>query len=324
MTNNIIVGTVAYNDPEGFEGLVQNISRCSMISHIIVVDNSEKKIAVQNRRILRKYFPKSRFLYIENITQKRWNKGSARGFYIVIKEFLNNYNNDYLLLMDQDGRIECNSLKEVFKVKSDIYCPTIYDIHTKKPIKEWSRIKQFILGIMFKKTGTPKEPFKTIMCPTNGMLIRREVLEHINYDYKNYFVGLEDFDFCLRVSKKGYNCVVIPSYIVYHPNLVLKHDVIKTQKYILKNLTLSQKLPLPHYFGAIISTYGTEDRVNIIPFSSSVMLAKYSMIYWIVSFLYSSILTMIKRFLFKKEIVLIETFRQYKRGLIQGLRYRKV
>nr|WP_280922581.1 glycosyltransferase [Thermococcus stetteri] len=316
---SIIAGIVAYNNPKELEQALASLVFCNLVRGIIIVDNSDEEYFKENIRVIKKYGKeKKEIRYLQNITSNSWNKGSARGFYIVMKEFLES-DGSYLLLLDQDGKLDCSSLYNVFSVESDIYCPKTHDIKTKKEIN-WSLITGLKAGIKISKmSNSIKQPTTVLVCATNGMLIKRDVISDIKYDYKNYFVGLEDYDFCLRATKKGYKCTLFPDYIVYHPNLIEKHNPFKKLKYLIKRV---HTLPTPFYFGSFIAENGEMSRMNIAVFSCSVMISKYGLIDWIVSFAYSTGLLVIKKLLFRKNISLVKTMNLWINGFIKGRRAR--
>jgi GT2 family glycosyltransferase len=49
-----------------------------------------------------------------------------------------------------------------------------------------------------------------------SMLVRREVCEQVGVFDENYFLFVEEIDWCVRARKQGFRCVLVPSSIVYH------------------------------------------------------------------------------------------------------------
>lgn len=53
-----------------------------------------------------------------------------------------------------------------------------------------------------------------------SMLVRREVCEQVGLFDENYFLFVEEIDWCVRARKQGFSCVLVPSSIVYHKGSV--------------------------------------------------------------------------------------------------------
>jgi GT2 family glycosyltransferase len=49
-----------------------------------------------------------------------------------------------------------------------------------------------------------------------ALLIKRRVVEDIGYLDENYFAYVEDFEYCMRAKRFGYESTVLPSARVYH------------------------------------------------------------------------------------------------------------
>lgn len=53
-----------------------------------------------------------------------------------------------------------------------------------------------------------------------SILVRREVCEQVGVFDENYFLFVEEIDWCVRARKQGFRCVLVPSSIVYHKGSV--------------------------------------------------------------------------------------------------------
>ena len=82
------------------------------------------------------------------------------------------------------------------------------------------------------------EPFEAEYLIGACQMFRRTILDDVGFLDEKIFYGPEDADFCLRVYKKGYKIVCLPSYyIVHHYNRISNKRVFSRMSYLhLKGL----------------------------------------------------------------------------------------
>ena len=51
-----------------------------------------------------------------------------------------------------------------------------------------------------------------------ALFIKRRVIEDVGYLNEKYFAYYEDEEYCLRIAKTGYRCVVVPEARIFHKN----------------------------------------------------------------------------------------------------------
>lgn len=183
---------------------------------IIVVDNASRD---DDYFLLKKNF--SAVKSIKSETNLGFSGGNNLGLKIALE-----YPSKYFLLLNNDTSVEKNfldSLLNIFKLdsKCGIVAPKInyYD----NPQIIWSaggKISK-IRGSGFAKSniksnklssGNRQVDFVSGCC----MLIKREVFEKIGFFDEDFFLYLEDTDFCKRTVDAGYKIFVAPQSVIYH------------------------------------------------------------------------------------------------------------
>jgi GT2 family glycosyltransferase len=313
----IVICTVLYNDPENFQKLIKTID-FEKIFKLIVIENSDFKNREINKRIIDNYSLKDKVIYKINELKI---KGSAQGFNIGMKIF-DQLKGDYLWLIDQDGQLEENSIDFILNNNlSDINIPKIINIRTKEE-KDigLSPAKLNIFGNSMEYSKL-KNKMDVDLAPTMGMLINKNVVKKIKYDHKNFFVGREDFDFCIKAKKYGFNIIYFDKFKVFHPNLKEKNGILENK---FKNKIKKFIFPLtPKFFGAIEKN-GTLKKNHTV-YSDSYMNSKYyCKIIYGVNYIYSFFRLILLKIVKKDKVLFLETLNEYKKGYIQGKKDRNL
>ena len=211
MTGIIIV---AFNNHLELKNLLLSLKNQNYTEYLLyIVDNSNNDIAQKNLKIINELFSKEKFVYFKTDN----NLGSAEGFYLGMKKAYENQNNKWFWLLDQDmevtketliNMIEFGLLNKINALTSKTYC-----IKDREPFP--SLIEENIFG-KGKIVFTSKKNF---LCPTHGFLINRSILNKIGfYDYTNFYIGFEDYDYCKRIYKIGEKIGFADNGIVFHPS----------------------------------------------------------------------------------------------------------
>lgn len=314
---NIVICTVLYNDPESFQKLINTID-FDKIFKLIVIENSDIQIREKNKKIIDNYTPEDKVIYKINDLKI---KGSAQGFNIAMKIF-DELKGDFLWLIDQDGQLQGNSIDFILNNNlSDINIPKIINMRTKDDKDIGLRPSK--LNIFGNSMGYLKFQNKMAvdMGPTMGMLIKNKVVKKIKYDNKNFFVGREDFDFCIRAKKNGFNIIYFENFKVFHPNLNEKNRKLESH---LKNTIRRFIFPLlPKFFG-VIEKNGTPKN-NCVVYSDSYMNSKYyGVIIYGINFVYSFLRLILLKIGKKNKVLFSNTLKEYKKGFVNGRKDRKL
>lgn len=200
---------------------------------IILVDNGSPDDSI---KIFNQEYKNNKLIKILNTKS---NLGYAGGNNFGINYALKN-NFDFLILLNNDVLVDPNFLNELLKESNnyDILGPKIYfapgfefhkDRYQKKDLgkviwaiggqMDWNNIYGSNIGIdqvdhgQFKKIIN-KVDFISGCC----LMANRQVFEKIGKLDENYFMYLEDVDFCQRAKKAGFKMACIPKSIIWHVN----------------------------------------------------------------------------------------------------------
>ncbi len=284
--------TVAYNSPEDLDILFSKLELQDEENHnIICIDNSSADYKKLNEAICHRY--NSRLCFqIEYLPLKK-NYGSSAG-YAIGMQLAHDAGADYVWLHDQDGFPYPNCLqivREYFNQDNYIISPQIRD---ENDDYMYSFHGVYDERFNFCPVELNKTFLKVDVAGTAGLLIKTDLINIIGvYDYVNYFVGFEDFDYCLRAIRKGFKVILIREALYYHPNKWGKYS-----KYTIKTPPQSFEIIKPQD----MKEYKARQFINyyIIHYRHKFMIV----------FLYSLIRAVIKKTLLQP-ILLIPTLRQY-------------
>jgi len=284
--------TVAYNSPGELETLLKKLEfQDEEIHHIICIDNSSADYQKMNEAVCYKYDSHPGF-QIEYFPLSK-NFGSATGFAVGM-QLARDVGADYVWLHDQDGFPYPTCLQIVkgyFNADNFIISPQIRD---ENDTYLYSFHGTYDQHFNFYPIELNKKCLSADVAGTAGLIIKADLIDRIGvYDYVNFFIGFEDFDYCLRAGRAGFKVCVIREALYHHPNKWGKHS-----KYNIKNPPRSFEIIKPHD----MKVYKARQFINyyIIHYRHKFMLV----------FLYSLIRALIKKTLLRP-ISLIPTLRQY-------------
>ncbi|MDD4135699.1 MAG: glycosyltransferase family 2 protein [Candidatus Shapirobacteria bacterium] len=212
---------------------VIKIKHDSFDYEVILVDNGSPDDSI---KIFNQEYKNNKLIKILNTKS---NLGYAGGNNFGINYALKN-NFDFLILLNNDVLVDPNFLNELLKESNnyDILGPKIYfapgfefhkDRYQKKDLgkviwaiggqMDWNNIYGSNIGIdqvdhgQFNKIIN-KVDFISGCC----LMASRKVFEKIGKLDENYFMYLEDVDFCQRAKKAGFKMACIPKSIIWHVN----------------------------------------------------------------------------------------------------------
>ena len=288
--------TVAYNSPEDMEILFSNIGlQEEEKHHIICVDNSDDVFKKRNEAICRKFGSNQNF--IVDYYRLKQNYGSSKGYAIAMTLGYNK-GADFLWLHDQDGfpLPDClTNIRKYFNSEIEILGPRVLD--------EDNDYLNVFNGIYNKNWDLVPVSFNgdvalTEVSGTAGLCISRKIFDKIGtYDYKHYFIGNEDFDYCLRARNSGSRIGVVKDALYFHPN-----------KWVIGNP--SKKRGIVRYFGDISSAGGSNRNFSNINYH-----IKYCNHNFLINLSYSVFKVLVLKITFHK-IKLLTTYKCYLSALI--------
>lgn len=223
-----------FNKPDLTEACLESVrqlgTKSFKIEVIVVNNNPLEKIVV-----LKKKFPE--FIFLK--TSK--NLGYAGGNNFGIKKALAR-KADFVLLLNNDTLLDKKMVVEFLKTaktnkQAGILGPKIYfapgcEFHRQRyqekdrgkviwyagGLVDWQNIIASHRGVDEVDQGQYSQLEATDFVSGCAMLVRREVFEKVGLFDENYFLYLEDVDFCQRVKRRGYKIIFVPSAKVWHAN----------------------------------------------------------------------------------------------------------
>ena len=166
------------------------------------------------------------------------NIGGAGGFYEGIKKFLElSDKNEWISLMDDDCILDDKFVEEMLKEcidKSNCYVPFVYKLET-------NELNEYFFKGMKKLEGNQyiKDTF-----PFNGYTINKEMIKKIGLPEKEYFIYMDDYEYCYRVLANGGKNIGLKNVKLFHPTKNMR-----TQKKLCFKLTNNELSRLGAYYG---------------------------------------------------------------------------
>ena len=153
------------------------------------------------------------------------NLGFSGGNNVGIKYALE-HGADYVMLLNNDAVAAPDFLTHLMQAaESDarfgILGSRIYKYGTEEIAFDGGKVNKWLTkGVHMNPTGSDPvglDGAKEVDYITGAaMLVKREVIERVGLMREEYFLYYEDVDWCLRVRKAGYKCVLAPTSKVWH------------------------------------------------------------------------------------------------------------
>jgi len=243
MARTVWAVVVAYRDPLSLKSCVIALANQTVsIERLIVVDNDA---SYDVRAVIAEASPGS--ATVIDIVAPGRNLGSAGGFALGME---NAYQNGavWVWLHDEDDAPERECLERLLAFPTGkIRSPRIIDPTTRKTLLYFKRL-QGPLGYFF---PAPPDRQEIDIAGTAGLLIHREVMQTIGSYDPRFFVGFEDYDYCLRAARAGYPVTVVNEAVVHHPD---HQSLISARTRLLENVLAY----LPSFWGIIRTGTGRD------------------------------------------------------------------
>lgn len=206
----------------GLEDTVECLESLKKITYpnydVVVVDNGS---AGNDVRILRE-----RFSDYVHIIENGKNYGFAEGNNIGMRHALTQ-GADYVFLLNNDTTVAPDFLGEMVNVgetdeRIGVLGPKLYFYD--EPDVLWEaggRINWWLGSISMYAhgevdVGQRDRVTETDLLSGAAMLIKRGLLDRISLLDASFFLGFEDYDFCIRAGKAGFKVVYVPSAKIWH------------------------------------------------------------------------------------------------------------
>ncbi len=234
--NEIAIILVDYNSHDETRACLASLlalKRQNFNFKIFVIDNGSKTLL--------KLTKKESDNKIE-VLRSEANLGFTGGNNLGISYAIKNYNPDYLLLLNNDTRIEENFLTHLYLAlknntkagiaASKIYFEKNHEFHKKSYARhqrgkvlwyaggsiDWLNLLAFHRGVDELDYGQFDQQTTSDFATGCSMLIKRELIEKVGLLDKRYFLYFEDVDYSLRAKRHGYQLLFVPQSIVWHIN----------------------------------------------------------------------------------------------------------
>lgn len=224
-------------------------------THIVIVDNSDTN---ESKQILKKTFPKIKL--IKTPKNNGFAAGNNLGIRFALKKLAS-----HILIINPDVTVDKSFLKPLLNTfKQNPKAGLVAPVHQHKQNGQlfyglggkvnWITTKCEHVNTKNLKFKQPKKyEFVSFAC----VLIKREVFEKIGLLNEQYFMYLEDVDYCITAGKDGFLCYIDPKVKVKHetsssfviPTQKLKHSFVSQIKFINKWLKFPQTILAYAYMG---------------------------------------------------------------------------
>lgn len=216
---DIAAGIILYNAE--IDRLFENISAVyPQVDIIILIDNNSRNISEVEKKIV----DKNKVFLIKNSE----NYGVAKALNQIIT-FCQEKKCDWVLTLDQDSVVPANLIEEYKKYITidslGIICPRIID----RNYLDDNKIKI-------------KSPYDYVeKCITSASLTNIKVCSDVGYFDEKLFIDLVDFEYCIRLRKKGYKILRINTVTLLHQLGNLKVYNILGKKIRVTNHSVNRK-----------------------------------------------------------------------------------
>lgn len=245
MKTKVAAYITCYQDCESANRCIQAIESQSMtVEHIYIVDNSEHPLLLNNHNQL---------LSIHHYPH---NIGIAEGLAQALVWAIDR-GYDFLWTFDQDSipTPSClelllktyDQLTQIANYKIGIIAPTPFDLRTKKVVSSTIFANDHFAGLKHDENTDCYECDAPI---TSGSLISLAAAQSIAYPNQDLFIDGIDFDYGLRLRRKGFHNLVVAQAIMYHE---LGNPI--QVNFLNKDRSIEQYSALRHYYICRNHTY---------------------------------------------------------------------
>ena len=204
---------------------------------IYVVDNASTDGSVE--------YIREKFGERVNLLINETNLGGSGGFNRGLQEALKK-EHQYLLLLDNDVRLEVNAISRLVDVMDEdnsiaVAGAAIYKMDDPKRVQEigsvidWNRLT---IKLLYKNLIEPKELPEIIECdyvPACCALVRVDAISRVGLIDDRLFIYWDDVEWCYRFKLKGYKVIALPTAVAWHKGGAGVSSTTFPQYYFMRN-----------------------------------------------------------------------------------------
>jgi GT2 family glycosyltransferase len=198
---------------------------------VVLVDNGSLDKSVE--------YTKNNFPAVE-VIPLGYNSGFSKAVNAGIKYCIENHNNTYILLLNNDTELEKNFLEAAittFDENPDAYSMAVkmVNFHDRKILDDTGNFLTRKSGTAYgrgngkKDAGQFDKPEYIFGACAGAALYRKEVFEKIGFFDEDFFAYLEDIDFSFRAQLAGLKCYYQPKAVCYHKRGASRISTLKFQ-----------------------------------------------------------------------------------------------
>jgi rhamnosyltransferase len=219
MYNNIKISAcvVLYNPGENIFNNVNLI--LEQIQYLYIIDNSD----LDKCKLL---FDKENISYFKN----KGNKGIATALNQAARQAIADGFN-YLLTMDQDSILDPHLIDNYIKYLLSNISDRVGLLSPNYLYKEYSN------------NTRQGRNYTVLLSMTSGSLLNLTAFKIIGPFVEELFIDYVDFEYCLRLGKKGYNIIKVHNANIYH-NL----GSIQQRKFLFRKVSITNHSPLRLFY----------------------------------------------------------------------------
>jgi len=204
-----LVGVLVAFSPS--EAQINHIIKiASELLFVFVVDNTEGNAS--NGFSDRICMPDNvRVLYNGNVG------GIAGALNLGIREAINNFNNCFIFLLDQDSCLPPTFFESqyIFAITNNrmVVVPKYFDVNS-RTFGNYTRLSKWRIDNIDGEHSV--SPFEVTFAITSGTLIFSSLFEKVGFFREEYFIDHVDSEFCIRLHESGYLILVNPDVVIEH------------------------------------------------------------------------------------------------------------
>ena len=189
-------------------------------------DEIDKKLSTADERLI--------------LIKNSQNQGFARGNNIGIRLALDNYNPDYILLLNNDTVVDPDFLTELINTAESnreigFTGPKTYLYDNQNIIQtagggniDFLRGESHEVAFMENDVGKYNKPLEVDYIGGSCLLVKKEVIKKVGTMDENFFMYWEDVDWCFTGRESGYKSIYSPKSKIWHKYGTSSQNYFKT------------------------------------------------------------------------------------------------